>query len=96
VLIFLLARGDGYPREIARHFGTALRGIQAQMERLEAGGVLSSRLAGRTLLYSFDPRYPFLPELKAFLERALPFLPAAERERLLPGRTRPRRAGKPA
>src|SRR5512138_370061 len=94
-LLFLLARGEAYPREIARFYSTALRGVQAQLEALEAGGVVASRLAGRTRLYSFDPRYPFLAELQTLLSRALKFLPAAERERLHPSRTRPRRAGKP-
>jgi len=95
VLVFLTCRGEGYPREIARFFGTGLRPIQRQMEALEAGGVLWSRRAGRTRLYAFDPRYPFLKELKSLLERGLSFYPAGDRQRLRMNRRRPRKTGKP-
>lgn len=95
VLLFILARGEGYPREIARFFNTDYFPIRQQLEKLEAGGVLYSRLAGRTRLYAFNPRYPFLAELKGLLEKALSFYPSEERERLLKTRQRPRRRGKP-
>jgi len=95
VLVFLRSRGEGYAREMARFFGTSLRPIQNQLERLEAAGVLWSRQAGRTRLYAFNPRYPFLRELEALLDKALAFYPEADRRALLMNRRRPRRAGKP-
>jgi hypothetical protein len=94
-LIFLTSREEGYAREIARFFETSLAPIQKQLEKLEFGGVLVSRLAGRTRLYTFNPRYPFLDELKALLEKALTFYPEELRENLIMNRRRPRRAGKP-
>ncbi|HNB51739.1 MAG TPA: winged helix-turn-helix domain-containing protein [Anaerolineales bacterium] len=95
VLIFLVAREEGYAREIARFYETTLAPIQQQLERLEFGGVLVSRSAGRTRLYSFNPRYPFLDELKALLAKALTFYPEELREDLVMNRRRPRRAEKP-
>lgn len=95
VLIFLTAREEGYAREIARFFDTTLAPIQQQLERLEFGGVLVSRSAGRTRLYSFNPRYPFIEELKALLAKALTFYPEEVREDLIMNRRRPRRAEKP-
>jgi len=95
ILFFLYARGEGYPRDIARFFATGLTPIQRQLDALERGGVLVSRLAGRTRLYTFDPRYPFLDELKDLLERAMAFYPEEEQERLLLARQRPRRKDKP-
>jgi len=95
VLIFILAREQGYAREMARFFDTGLAPIQQQLENLEAGGVLVSQKIGKTLQYSFNPRYPFLFELKALLERTLDFYPADQRNPLLMNRRRPRRAGKP-
>jgi predicted transcriptional regulator len=95
VLIFLAARNEGYAREITRFFETGLGPIQKQLEKLEAGGVLFSRLAGRTRIYAFDPRYPFLQELKRLLEKALSFYPEEQRDELLMNRRRPRRRGKP-
>ena len=94
-LLFLYARGEGYGREIARFYDTDLTPIQRQLEKLEANGVLSSRLAGRTRLYSFNPRYAFKPEIENLLEKALTFYPPEEREALLMNRRRPRRSGKP-
>lgn len=95
VLIFLQARNEGYPREIADFFNTDLRSIQNQMEKLEQGGIIYSRMAGRTRLYNFNPRYPLLQELKVLLDKALLFYPEEMRKRLLPERSRPRRKGKP-
>ncbi len=94
-MIFILARGRGYATEIARFFDTKLYSIQRQLDKLELGGVLVSETAGRTRLYSLNPRYPFLPELKALLNKALSYYPEAERDRLLMNRRRPRRRGKP-
>jgi len=94
-LIFILARGRGYPREISRFFDVDLSPIQQQLDKLELGGVLVSQTAGRTRLYEFNPRYPFLKELEALLKKALSFYPQDERDRLLMNRRRPRRRGKP-
>ena len=95
VLIFILAREEGYGREIAHFFKTDPDPIQKQLERLELGGVLISHSAGRTRLFSFDPRYPFLDELKHLLEKALTFYPDEVRQELIMNRRRPRRSGKP-
>jgi hypothetical protein len=94
-LLFIFARKEGYGREIARFFNTDLTPIQKKLERFEAGGILSSRLAGRTRLYSFNPRYAFKPEIENLLKKALSFYPSNEREALLLNRRRPRRSGKP-
>jgi hypothetical protein len=89
VLIFLFARKEGYAREIARFFATDLDPIQKQLDKLELGGVLVSRMAGRTRLYTFNPRYPFLRELQSLLERGLSFYPPEQRESLVMVRRRP-------
>lgn len=95
VLVFTLARREGYAREIARFFATDLAPIQKQLEKLELGGVLVSRTVGRTRLYEFNPRYPFLKELQGLLQKAFSFYEIRERERLAMIRRRPRRKGKP-
>jgi hypothetical protein len=94
VLLFILARNEGYATEIARFFDSDLYAIQRQLEKLESGGVLASRTAGRTRLYVLNPRYPFLKELKALLEKVFSFYPEEVRERLIMNRRRPRRRGK--
>lgn len=96
VLIYILAREEGYAREIARFFGADPDSIQKQLVKLEVGGILTSKEMGRTVIYRFNPRYAFLPELKQLLSRALEAYPAEEIERLQYSRRRPRRRGKPS
>lgn len=95
VLIFILARNEGYGTEIANFFEIDLFAIQQQLNKLELGGVLVSRKVGRTRMFTFNPRYPFLNELKNLLEKALSFYPEDVRDGLLMNRRRPRRSGKP-
>ena len=95
VLIFIAARGEGYAREISQFFDMDISTIQNQLDKLELGGILVSTTKGRTRLYTLNPRYPFLKELKQLLDKALSFYPEEERERLLMVRRRPRRRGKP-
>lgn len=95
ILLFLYVYETGYAKGIADLFGITLNGVQQQLKRLEEGAVVVSRLQGKTRVYQFNPRYPFLKELKDLLEKAFLFLPPEEVERYYKKRTRPRRAGKP-
>lgn len=94
VLIYIVTRGAGYAREIASFYETDLKPVQMQLDKFEKGGVLVSRSVGRTRPYEFNPRYPFLNELQALLEKALSFYPANEQEELKMNRRRPRAKGK--
>ena len=94
VLLYLFTREEGYAREIASFYNTDLKPIQMQLDKFEKGGVLVSRSIGRTRPYEFNPRYPFLNELKALREKALSFYPAKEQEELTMNRRRPRAKGK--
>lgn len=94
VLIYIFAREEGYAREIAGFYETDLKSIQLQMDKFEKSGILVSRTVGRTRPYMFNPRYPFLKEVKALLEKALSFYPENEREALVMNRRRPRAKGK--
>lgn len=95
VLLHVYAREESYPREVAKYYGIDLRTVQNQFEKLELGGVLYSRMVGRTRLYAFNPRFVFLEELKQMLDKVLSFYPEEQRDRLLVTRRRPRRKGKP-
>lgn len=94
VLMFIFACEQGYAREIARYYQTDLKPIQNQLEKFEAGGILVSHLVGRTRPYEFNPRYYFLKELKALLEKSIEAYPPEEQERLQMNRRRPRARGK--
>ena len=95
ILLYLAARKEGYAREIAKYYSSSLSPFQRQLDRLEMGGILLSKSFGKTRIYYFNPRFPFLKELIVLLEKAIQFLPAGEREELLMVRKRPRRKGKP-
>jgi DNA-binding transcriptional ArsR family regulator len=95
ILLYLMTRDEAYARELAQALGCALRAAQKQLEALEEGDVVYSRLRGRTRLYRLNPRYPFRRELEALLRRVLEALPTGERERFYVPRLRPRKPGKP-
>lgn len=94
VLIYIFTREEGYAREIANFYEADLKSIQMQLDKFEKGGILASRMVGRTRPYVFNPRYPFLNELKALLEKVLSFYSKDEREELTMNRRRPRAKGK--
>jgi sugar-specific transcriptional regulator TrmB len=89
VLFFLLAYGDGYARRISRVYGIPLNGVLQQLRRLENGGIIAGQYKGRTRVYVFNPRFPFLSELKALLQKAMDMLPEEELEKYYRMRTRP-------
>jgi hypothetical protein len=95
VLIYLAVRKEGFAREIARFYNTELTPIQNQLINLEIGGILVNKSVGKTKVFSFNPRYPFLKELIQFLEKAIEFLPDEDKNELKIYRKRPRRTGKP-
>ena len=75
VLLFLMAREQGYAKEIAEFYDTDLSPIQKQLARMERDGLLINRQVGRTRVYEFNPRYAFLPEVKQLLAKTLEFAP---------------------
>jgi len=95
ILFYLLTYENGYIRGIASAFGMPVNRINQQLKRLEDGGIIVSQNKGKIRLYTFNTRYPFLPELKQLLQKAMDVLPEAEIERYYRQRTRPRRKGKP-
>lgn len=95
VLFFLAARQHGYGREIADFWSARVSGIQRQLDKLEAGGVLIASAVGRTRVYEWNPRWPLHDDLLALLHKGMAFLPEDLRVRLTDNRRRPRRRGKP-
>lgn len=94
ILIYLAARKQGYAREIAAFYKKSLSPVQNQLDRLENGNVLVSSLSGKTRIYSFNPRYPFLKELMNLLNKVISFLPKEKKDELFLIRKRPRRKEK--
>ncbi|MBC8412977.1 MAG: winged helix-turn-helix transcriptional regulator [Nitrospira sp.] len=95
IFFTLVVYSECYALGLAKTFNEPVNKFQQQLKRLEEGGLVVSRLVGNTRLYTFNPRYPFLKELSAFLSKAFEFVPAQEKEKYYRKRTRPRRQGKP-
>ncbi len=97
ILFYLLMNHQCYGSQLSRDFEESLSLFQKGLDRLERGGILVSFLKGKTRLYEFNPRYPFLTELKQFLTKAYEFLPAEMKDNFYQPmiRKRPRRKGKP-
>ena len=94
-LLFLQNYGEGHASRIAKTFDVSVMGIQRQLNRLEANGVLASRSVGRTRVFTFNHRSPTVRHLQAFLEAELELLPTEIVGRHFRQRQRPRRVGKP-
>lgn len=97
ILFFIYVNKKCYPSQLKEIFQKPLYSFQKAFSRLEKGGILVSYKEGKTLLYEFNPRYPFLEELKIFLQKAYGFFPEEIREKYYEPvtRKRPRRQGKP-
>lgn len=95
VMLYLERYGDAYGRAISETFDdVSISMAQGQLKRFERSGLLFSELKGRTRIFRWNPRYPFLFEVRALLRKALEALPAEDRERYFMKRLRPRRTGK--
>ena len=95
VLVYLIARGEGYPREIAAFFDCSLTPIQQQAEKLETAGVLYSHFVGRSRVFALNPRCVYINELTALIKRVLEFYPEELQNALVNNRRRPRKPEKP-
>lgn len=97
ILFFLVINKKCYPSQLRAVFGNPLYSFQRALARLEKGGVVVNYKEGKTLIYQLNPRYPFLPELEAFLQKAYSFFPKELRETYYEPTTRKRsrRQGKP-
>jgi DNA-binding transcriptional ArsR family regulator len=93
-LLFLQNYGEGHARRIATTFEVSHTAIQRQLKRLEADGILVSRLVGRTRIFTWNPRSATVDDLRHLLEAELQHQPKETTKRYFRQRQRPRRSGK--
>jgi len=63
ILMYLNLHEKANGTELSRSFETALDPIQKTLKKLEEGGLLASFLEGKTRVFKWNPRYPFLKEM---------------------------------
>lgn len=95
ILLYLYTNGEAHATQIAKVFKFYLNTVQNQLLNMERDGILYSKLKGKVRMFGINPGYPFKKELEALLEKALGFVPEAERKKFYRRRLRPRRTGKP-
>ena len=95
VLMYIFIYEEGYARQISRLFEVAFDPINKQLNKLEDAGIFVSKMKGRTKLYTWNPGYPFLKELKALLEKVYEYTPDEQKKLYCSERTRPRKSDKP-
>lgn len=97
VFFFLLINQRCYGQQLSRIFNQSVSPFQKTLDRLESGGIVVSFLEGKTRIYQFNPRYPFLKELKDFISKSYEFLPQEQKDKYYEPtiRKRPRKRSKP-
>lgn len=97
ILMYLCLHEKANATELRRAFGSALDPIQKSLKKLEEGGLLASFLEGKTRVFRWNPRYPFLGEIQALIKKAYSYLPAEIQKNCYRSsvRKRPRKTGKP-
>ncbi len=68
VLMFIQAYNEGHANRIATTYEVPVSQVQTQLQKLEANGVLVSRMVGRTRLFTWNPRNPTVQDLQKFLD----------------------------
>lgn len=94
VLLYIYAFGEGYGAEISSFSGISLNVIQKQLSKFEDAGLLVSMLRGRTRIFKWNPRYPFLSEFRQFIEKVFLAQSQENIKHYYSQRKRPRKAGK--
>ena len=94
-LMFLQNYGEGHVNRIARTFEVSPTAIKRQLLRFESGGLLVSRVIGKSRVFTWNPRSSTARNLRMFLEAELEKLPREVQQQFFRQRQRPRRTGKP-
>ncbi|MEN0058490.1 MAG: winged helix-turn-helix domain-containing protein, partial [Bdellovibrio sp.] len=88
VLLHIYHYGESHASGIAQDFDVALNPIIQQLNRFELAGVLISKEAGRTRIYSFNPKSPLTKPVRELIELTYDSIPLAERQSIFQTRRR--------
>ncbi|MFC1585205.1 ArsR family transcriptional regulator [Fibrobacterota bacterium] len=80
VLLHLYHFGETHAAAVARDYKTAVTPIKNQLERFEKAGLLASRTAGRTRLYTWNRKSPFRKPVRKIVKIAYNSMPSGQRK----------------
>ena len=83
-----------YSALIEKNTGIGSRAVLNQLNKMEEAGVLVSRSVGRTRLYQFNPKSPFVKPIKDIIEITYSNMNIKMKEKMFKERMRPRAKGK--
>lgn len=83
-----------YSGLIEKNTGIGSRAVLNQLNKMEEAGFLVSREVGRTRLYQFNPKSPFIKPLKEIINITYSNLSIKMKEKMFKERMRPRAKGK--
>lgn len=95
VLLHLFHYNEIHAAAIAKDYGVASTPIRMQLERFEKTGIIVTKNVGRTRVFFFNQKSPFVKPMKAILEIFYHSLTIEEKEKVFFTRRRPREKGKP-
>ena len=94
IFLNLFHYGEVYSGMIEKNTGTGSRAVLNQLNKMEEIGILVSREVGRTRLYQFNPKSPFIKPLKEIIEIIYSNMNIKLKEKTFKERMRPRAKGK--
>ena len=95
VLLHIYHYGEIHASGVANDFGVSITPILNQLKRFEISGILVSKEIGKSRVYMFNPKSPYLKPIKNILKIAYESIPLEKRAEIFKIRRRPRRKGKP-
>ena len=94
-LLHVFHYGEIHVSAIAKDYNISITPLKAQLERFENGGLLKSKLIGRSRVYSFNEKSLWTLPVQNILSIAHESIPLTTRQKIFGERRRPRRKGKP-
>ena len=95
VLLHIYHYGEIHVSAIAHDYKISITPLKIQLERFENGGLLKSKVIGRSRVYSFNEKSIWTTPVKNILKIAYDSIPLKTKEELFGARRRPRKKGKP-
>lgn len=94
-LLHIFHYSEIHASAIAKDYGVAINPLKKQLERFESGGILNSKLVGKTRVFSFNEKSVWSKPVKDILEIAYNSISIEDKQQVFGSRRRPRRTGKP-
>ena len=94
IYLNLFHYGEIYSALIEKNSQIGSRAVLNQLNKMEEAGILVSRLIGRTRLYQFNPKSPFVKPIKDIIEITYSNMNIKLKEKMFKERMRPRAKGK--